>query len=358
MELTLIQKTEQALRIQTYLNQKWEYDLVPVAYSLFKKNQNPKSNGDYAEYSSQKNITSCNKSNLQLHKIEIACNPTTNFIKIDDEYFESKMQKCIFDSLERQIMSKFYEILKEANYDTNYDERYNRRYPYEYYANIISKISALHGKIESNLTMSPIIVLPSQSQGKFGFIAYFEFSLWVKKTEKRENTMKSLTEKILCTDVLNGNQLGRYEVDGSRCLTYRNGKIVEETGGEEVLITTTEDEVNWDEVLMEMLIKSVPESDKDRNIASERLNDPLCILKAQSHFEKKDVTLRCVVVHPSKYVNMPMYSFDIIQSELCPVDSAFFLPMSWFLGAHVLKKSETGIGLLNPDFVVRMNFTS
>jgi len=211
--------------------------------------------------------------------------------------------------------------------------------------------------------MSPIVVqachlIKENEDTKFGLIAYFEFSLWVKKTEKGENTIKKLTEKILCTDVLNENQLGRYIVNGSRCLTYHNGKIVEETGGEEVLISTTEDEVNWDEVLMEMLIKSVPETNEDRNITSEKLNDPLCILDAQSYIESRDVMLGQVVVHPSKYVNMPMYSFDIIQSELCPVDSAFFLPPSQFLGVHVLKKSETGVGLLNPDFVVRMNFTN
>jgi hypothetical protein len=181
--------------------------------------------------------------------------------------------------------------------------------------------------------------------------------------------MKSLTEKILFADVLNENQLARYEINGSRYLTYHNGTIADrktksifrfvickELGDEEVLVTTTEDEVNWDEVLMEMLIKSVPETNEDRNITSEKLNDPLCLFKIQAQFEKKDIVLRQVVVHPSKYVDMPMYSFDIIQSELCPVDSAFFLPPPQFLGVLVLKKSETGIGLLNPDFVIRLNF--
>jgi hypothetical protein len=193
--------------------------------------------------------------------------------------------------------------------------------------------------------------------------------LWVKKSEKIKKPMKSLTEKILFADVLNENQLARYEINGSRYLTYHNGTIADrktksifrfvickELGDEEVLVTTTEDEVNWDEVLMEMLIKSVPETNEDRNITSEKLNDPLCLFKIQAQFEKKDIVLRQVVVHPSKYVDMPMYSFDIIQSELCPVDSAFFLPPPQFLGVLVLKKSETGIGLLNPDFVIRLNF--
>ena len=184
MESQYAESDAQIKRLIKHLNERWNYEFTPMAYSLFNNSQ-AETEGDYIEYRGEDNIVTCSKSDLELFMGESYCDPTVNYLeKVKTGYYESKMQKQIFDSLSLDIMETFCKLLKEANYITDYDP--NPRHPYEYYVDIIDRTSTLYGRLESNLIMQPITIAPFTIRGvKFGMVGYIEFSLWVKKRELR-----------------------------------------------------------------------------------------------------------------------------------------------------------------------------
>ncbi len=163
--------------------------------------------------------------------------------------------------------------------------------------------------------------------------------------------------KILMNDVIPDDKSAEYyTTNQSQCIVYDNGAIrtIDLEGKESVLVPTTQEAENWDFVLMQMLVESVPESDKDRNISGKEINDPFCLLDIESYFASCDALPRQVVAHPSKTLDIPLC--DIVYSEYCPAESAFILPPRQFLGVYSHSKSGTGVAVLNPHLVVRFDF--
>ena len=173
--------------------------------------------------------------------------------------------------------------------------------------------------------------------------------------------MYDLASKVLMVDHVDG-VLPRYEVDVSSVslIFYpradKKSYIEKHFYNNEVLIPTTTDEVNWDYELIQMLIQSVDESDTIRTISAKSLDDHFAWLDVASCFEENELICSQVVVHPSRSVEMPL--LDVHESELCPINKAFFLAPPQFMGALATRnnKTEFGMGILNSNFVVCFNF--
>jgi hypothetical protein len=171
--------------------------------------------------------------------------------------------------------------------------------------------------------------------------------------------MYDLASKVLMVDHVPGSLLARYELsESSLSLVFwpEQNKIVKISNCEEILVPTTEDDINWDYELIQMLIQSVDESDTIRNISAESLDDHFAWLDVASCFQENELICSQVVVHPSRAVEMPL--LDVHESELCPENKAFFLPPPQFMGVLAIRnnKTEFGMSILNSNSVVCFNF--
>jgi hypothetical protein len=172
--------------------------------------------------------------------------------------------------------------------------------------------------------------------------------------------MYDLASKVLMVDHVPGSLLARYELSKSSVsLVFypRTPSYIEKHFYNlEILVPTTEDDINWDYELIQMLIQSVDESDTIRNISAESLDDHFAWLDVASCFQENELICSKVVVHPSRAVEMPL--LDVHESELCPENKAFFLPPPQFLGVLATRnnKTEFGMSVLNSNFVVCFNF--
>ncbi len=176
--------------------------------------------------------------------------------------------------------------------------------------------------------------------------------------------MYDLVSKVLMVDDVPVDNIARYEWTSSTkdaLIFYpEQNKIVNKTGYEEVVVPLTTDDVNWDDFLIQMLIKSVDKSDSTRNLTTTSFDNHDTWLDVSSFFEENKLICYQVVVHPSCDIHMPcvhMPSINVHKSDLCPKNSAFFLAPPHFMGVFARKKSsqEFGMGILNPHFIVRVN---
>lgn len=170
--------------------------------------------------------------------------------------------------------------------------------------------------------------------------------------------MYDLACKVLCVDEVEVGRLARYEVSGAipHVFHSRENNIVKKNGCEEILVPMTTDDVNWDDILIKILIECVDESDTIRNVSAESLDNHFALLDVVSFFEENNLLCTQVVVHPSRATEIPF--FDVHESELCPENKAFFLPPPQFLGVLATRKDKQEIGMcvINSQFVVCLNF--
>ncbi len=154
--------------------------------------------------------------------------------------------------------------------------------------------------------------------------------------------------------------LPRYEIS-SKTTSYvfspMNGNIVKTYGGEEILIPLTKNDVNWDEVLVQMLEKS------DRTMTTretkltqtiEAIDNHELLLEVESYFSDLDAICSQIVVHPDNFKEMPL--FDIHETDLCPLDRVYFLAAPAFLGVFATKdfpneSRQAGMSVINSQFV-------
>jgi len=149
-----------------------------------------------------------------------------------------------------------------------------------------------------------------------------------------------LASKVLLNNTMPMGVLHRYVLPNYEHVAYiyHDEKIIRITQADEVLIPTQDEEINWDEVLIQMLNHSVHD-DNHRDITVRNL------YKSQwnSCFQNTDFTPEQVIAHPSFTAAMPLLRRH--NSELCPKDTAFILPAPALLGVYATRENCTDVGM-------------
>jgi hypothetical protein len=167
-----------------------------------------------------------------------------------------------------------------------------------------------------------------------------------------------LCNKVLMRDELPLDNLARYETqDQAISIIYSpmTGKIVMSAGQEEMVIPLTKNDIDWDQVLMDMLEKSTSMRPEKETIKGESIDDINIMLDVDSRFSDMELICTQVVVHPDNAKELP--SLEVHETDLCPKDKAYFLPSPMFLGVIATKQFpvepiQVGMSVINSQYVL------
>ena len=157
-----------------------------------------------------------------------------------------------------------------------------------------------------------------------------------------------LASKVLLNDVVPYGILALYILPNYQnvAYTYYNGKMSTITQADEIIVPLQDEDVNFDEVLIQMLDSSV-EGDLFRNITARYVS--------KKHFQKIDFTPVQTITHPSFSGALPLSKRCV--SEFCPKDTVYFLPAPELLGVYVSRENDAkdaGIGVLYSHRVLKI----
>lgn len=185
-----------SLKLQRLLNEQWEKEFYPLVHNIFQKDATPTAKGEYVVVTKRRESTHrCDLESIKLKDVEVACHPYVNWpLKLEEvtALFEGgKGQQQAFESLRRQMLQECCNALKAAGYQpkttTKDDDKTDL---FEQFLNGVAEL--YKNEIYAGLTMSEIIVLPTDDIGHFsddpeehrdptiGFVAYLTMRLWVK----------------------------------------------------------------------------------------------------------------------------------------------------------------------------------
>lgn len=162
--------------------------------------------------------------------------------------------------------------------------------------------------------------------------------------------MTDLASKVLFHDHIPRGRLAIYLLPNHQnvAYTYHNNKIVSVTQADEILIPMIDEEINFDEVLIQLLNHSV-DGDPNRNITAGYSSN-----KWYSYLQSLAFIPTQVIMHPSCSISMPL--MKKYTSELCPKETAYFLPAPELLGVYATREvPDAGISILYPHRVVKVS---
>lgn len=162
--------------------------------------------------------------------------------------------------------------------------------------------------------------------------------------------MIDLASKVLLLDSVPYGNLARYVLHQLPAFVYyqKDNKIAKITAGEEILVPMTESDVNWDEILFQMLNMSV-ENNSDRDKVVKNLHN------LTSYFDDKYIDAKQIITHPSFPHPVVSRFVKVHTSLLCSENTVFVLPEPQYLGVFATRddRKEYGMSIICPQYVVR-----
>lgn len=161
--------------------------------------------------------------------------------------------------------------------------------------------------------------------------------------------METLFEKILMIDEVPDGLLARYMTGGSPTIVFDPDKnTINKISGdcEEILVPMSDTKYDWKDILVSLLMESIDENNLQQNRTVESLDHRL--------FNSTRTTY--AIAHPSVEPNNQFERWHKLDN--CPKNTVFLIDHPGCIGIFAKNSSSTGMCIMNPKLIRRINIVN